>query len=487
MKTQHFARVSIAKAVAATIILPFQMMPIAEGATVPQDIEVADIARLCVRVNGIGETGLGRVIGTDGATRYEIAGSELRVYIAPVDQLGDMTVTVDGAYGQVRLHAVTFVAVTETGAGTVVVAPYVFNAISAGGGDYKTDAYMDGDGRVMVERGEDGSTMILDEHENPILKRNADGSVQYFDAYQSARLMIDAHGNVSLNYTEDETVKTLQLAEAILARTSKHLLYNTAGETTIKDDEGNVLTHAQIYAMLMSTPDFVVLVRSNHAFHPNLVTPTQIAFTCTYYGTDGKISTERVNITNANVVTYTSGKAVTFGSKNNVAIGSNTTASGNNSHAEGDSTTASAPTSHAEGAYTTARGAASHAEGVSTTASGNYSHAEGNNTTAISTYSHAEGSNTTASGTASHAEGAYTISGNYSHAEGAFNKLEGDSYTFMHGCGTSNNDRRNAFLIVGSDVYMYGIGGYDGTNYGEEGVKSVQTVIRELQLKLVNF
>lgn len=57
----------------------------------------------------------------------------------------------------------------------------------------------------------------------------------------------------------------------------------------------------------------------------------------------------------------------------------------------------------------------------------------------------------------------------------------------MHGCGTSSDDLCNAFLIAGDQIYMRGIGDYDGTNYGAEGVKSVQTVIRELQLKLINF
>lgn len=90
--------------------------------------------------------------------------------------------------------------------------------------------------------------------------------------------------------------------------TEKHLLqFENAGQ--IKED-GKVLTHAEIYDMLMNTPDFVVLVYADHAFHPNLVTPSQIAFTCSYLGVDGQISTERVNITSANVVTYTPSKGV---------------------------------------------------------------------------------------------------------------------------------------------------------------------------------
>lgn len=119
---------------------------------------------------------------------------------------------------------------------------------------------------------------------------------------------------------------------------------------------------------------------------------------------------------------------------NSVALGIDSTASGNYSMTEGKQTTASGEAAHAEGVSTTASKVGAHAEGGSTKASGNYSHAEGYSTTASGTYSHAEGAYSTSSGAYSHAEGSYTkvttsasstpllssstTGGQYGHAEG---------------------------------------------------------------------
>lgn len=150
-----------------------------------------------------------------------------------------------------------------------------------------------------------------------------------------------------------------------------------------------------------------------------------------------------------------------------VAVGNNTTASGELSFAEGNITVASNVAAHAEGANTTASGEESHAEGWGTTASGNHAHAEGQTTTASGANAHAEGIDTTASGNYSHAEGsATTASGARAHAEGygtiaqrklqhVFGKLNvadtagsnadslGD-YIEIVGNGTAENARSNA-------------------------------------------
>lgn len=200
-------------------------------------------------------------------------------------------------------------------------------------------------------------------------------------------------------------------------------------------------------------------------------------------------------------------KANTTIGTNSVAVGNNTTASGNFSFAEGSNTVASAYNAHAEGLsteandsaahaegietlasyaahaegyWTEAIGDSSHAEGMSAIASGRYSHAEGDTTTASGYAAHAEGKNTTASEEATHAEGSGTTasaeqahaegyysvaSGYYSHAQnmgtiaakrsqnvfGEYNIAEtgGNSYsrgTYVEivGNGTTNNDRSNA-------------------------------------------
>ena len=132
-----------------------------------------------------------------------------------------------------------------------------------------------------------------------------------------------------------------------------------------------------------------------------------------------------------------------------VALGYNTTASGDISHAEGNLTTASGEVSHAEGYNTTASGFASHAEGNLTTASGDISHAEGINTIASGEASHAEGGNTTASGAGSHAEGGGTIASSESqHVEGRYNIEDTENkYAHIVGNGTADNARSNAHTL----------------------------------------
>lgn len=206
------------------------------------------------------------------------------------------------------------------------------------------------------------------------------------------------------------------------------------------------------------------------------------------------------------------------------AEGYRTTATGNYSHAEGAITTASGNNSHSEGVRTTATGSGAHAEGTSTNvytqgtntddnyslASGQSSHVEGLNTKATATAAHAEGNLSVASGAQSHAEGEATkAKGRSSHTEGEqtvaknrgehacgrFNKSnsyapnEGSNpKNTLHsvGIGTSDTNRKNAHEIMQDGKhYIYGIGGYDGTNAvtpNAQGIiaKSVQEVINEL-------
>ena len=148
--------------------------------------------------------------------------------------------------------------------------------------------------------------------------------------------------------------------------------------------------------------------------------------------------------------------------------------------------------SHAEGFQTTAHGPFSHTEGQGTKATKTAAHAEGNYTQATGEGSHSEGFYSEASGRSSHAEGEHTKATNtYEHAEGTFNKsnnISGDtSGSTIHsiGIGTSENDRKNAFEVMqNGDAYLYGAGGYDGTNPGGEGVKTVQTQLNEIGGKM---
>ena len=143
-----------------------------------------------------------------------------------------------------------------------------------------------------------------------------------------------------------------------------------------------------------------------------------------------------------------------------------------------------------EGSSAHAGGDNSHAEGYNTTASGNNSHAEGMNTIASSENSHAEGYSTTASGTCSHVEGYNTTTSNDSeHAEGKYNVSntgETNDEKTIHsiGIGTDVENRKNAVEVMqNGDVYIKGVGDYDGDNLKTDETnpsKTVQAVINDI-------
>ena len=145
-----------------------------------------------------------------------------------------------------------------------------------------------------------------------------------------------------------------------------------------------------------------------------------------------------------------------------------------------------------EGAFeNTASGEHSHAEGYWTKALGRYSHAEGYSATASGDFSHAAGNSTTASGMSSCTEGYYTKANNdYEHAEGSYNASNTgstDDLKTRHsvGIGDISVARKNAHEIMANgDHYVYGVGGYDGTNAVEDTSKTLQEVINN---KAENF
>lgn len=147
---------------------------------------------------------------------------------------------------------------------------------------------------------------------------------------------------------------------------------------------------------------------------------------------------------------------------------------GTGSHQEGDGH-AFGENSHAEGIMTIAR-SSSHAEGYGTVAFGYGAHAEGYGTKTSKSSSHAEGEFTEAGGQASHAEGYYTKTQNQGeHAEGCFNKSN-DRTLHSIGIGSSEKNRKNAFEVMrNGDVFLYGLGEYDGTN--PDKANTIQQVI----------
>ena len=202
---------------------------------------------------------------------------------------------------------------------------------------------------------------------------------------------------------------------------------------------------------------------------------------------------EGFNVIASDINSHAEGNGTTASGANSHAEGNGTTAKNSNSHAEGFNTMASGINSHAEGDGTTASGINSHAEGSGTIASSTYSHAEGLSTTASGSHSHAEGRNTIASGLGSHAEGSgTTASGNYSHAAGfgttapynnlfvcgKYNFPDITKAIFTIGCGTSNESRVNALVVLNNgQIYIKNLGGYEGKNITQE-MKSLQDIIQ---------
>lgn len=171
----------------------------------------------------------------------------------------------------------------------------------------------------------------------------------------------------------------------------------------------------------------------------------------------------------------------TEANKNNShAEGYVTVANGDASHAEGDETQAAGKWSHAEGYMSLAEGIASHAEGQYTTASGDYSHAEGTSTRASYINAHAEGQDTTAGAANAHAEGQGTVTAEVGgHVAGRYNAVVTNGL-FNLGIGSSNDKRKSAMIIDGTNgkVYFIDAGGYDGgTNITN--AKSIQDILKD--------
>lgn len=217
----------------------------------------------------------------------------------------------------------------------------------------------------------------------------------------------------------------------------------------------------------------------------------------------------------------TGNNSVVFGSRNNIASGTNSFcegehngsnwgafgershcegyqnyAQGNNSHAEGYRTTASGFISHAEGTYTTASGSnGSHAEGSGTTASGGYgSHAEGANSKASGKVSHAEGEGTEASADYSHAGGIHTISNTVAGtAIGKYN-ISGNNKLFVVGNGTDDNNRSDAFVVYdngnilfNNNLFMSGSGHSQFLTYAQQDYANNDTNTRAISNDDFNY
>lgn len=177
---------------------------------------------------------------------------------------------------------------------------------------------------------------------------------------------------------------------------------------------------------------------------------------------------------------HAEGQLTNATASNSHAEGNSTVASGVNSHTEGYNTKATKSNSHAEGQLTNASGLSSHAEGRETEAVGDYSHAEGTSTRALYINAHAEGQDTMAGAANAHAEGQGTVTAEVGgHVAGKYNAVVANGL-FNFGIGSSNDKRKSAMIIDGTNgkVYFIDAGGYDGgTNITN--AKSIQDILKD--------
>ena len=181
----------------------------------------------------------------------------------------------------------------------------------------------------------------------------------------------------------------------------------------------------------------------------------------TYTAGDG------INISAQDVISSTTFKRGT-GSNSIRAIQSYTTASGANSFAVGESASASASDA-------VAIGYSASASGIESVAIGKVAYATSSDAAAF-------GYSTSAAGEYATALGCYAqTKNNYEVGLGKYNKsinsgTNAEKTQFTVGCGTASNSRANLIEAKqNKDIYVYGIGGFDGTNASQ--ADTLQTVI----------
>lgn len=309
-------------------------------------------------------------------------------------------------------------------------------ARAAGGGN-KTNQYFDADGRLLMQRNEDGSTTYYDENEVERITIDSNGAVVHINAPLTQGRENIASGNNSF-------------AHGVQSQATGAASHSEGGATQAI----GICAHAEG----SSAQDTPGRAQGDYSHSEGVG--------CHADGYASHAEGMKTRATGAEC--HAEGNNTTAGNSQSHAEGLNSVASGAQSHAEGNTTTASGTCSHSEGLSTTANNQGSHAEGYRTTASGQYSHAEGNYTVAGGNESHAEGERTTTAASNSHVQGRWN------------NSKELGNASFAHGCGSSETTRKNALLISGSQIYILGVGGYDGTNSGTEGVMSLQQVIASM-------
>lgn len=213
-------------------------------------------------------------------------------------------------------------------------------------------------------------------------------------------------------------------------------------------------SHAEGYGIGVSTPlSFKIsgdastttyTTSTAHSLKPGDI----VVYKCTPYSGDNPIVLAKVR-TVPNNTTFTVDKTLCqpYDISNGNIYDGRGIAYNTGSHSEGYGSNAIGQTAHAEGRYTVASGSDSHAEGDHTVTGSSYSHAEGSYTKTINMYEHAQGRYNMP----------HNVNSNFGNAGNTLNTI---------GIGTADNNRKNAVEVMqNGDVYITGIGNYDGSNY----------------------
>lgn len=143
----------------------------------------------------------------------------------------------------------------------------------------------------------------------------------------------------------------------------------------------------------------------------------------------------------------------------------------------------------ADGANHTVSGQYANVCGVGNTASGVASHTEGSNNRTTGKNGHTEGASNVNNSESGHVEGYENIAQNdCEHAEGRYNRSHKGNTAASNtrhsiGIGLNASGRKNAVEVMeNGDVYIIGVGDYDGTNPGDG--KSLQAALTQINSTL---
>lgn len=121
------------------------------------------------------------------------------------------------------------------------------------------------------------------------------------------------------------------------------------------------------------------------------------------------------------------------------------------------------------------------------------SHSENHGNVSYGEGSHSEGEYTVAIGDFSHTEGVGTVTNNKGeHAEGQYNKSTKTNTTYGNagntqhsiGIGTSSARKNAVEVMQNGDMYVVGLGGYDGTNPTATTSSSIQSIVSGIVTQL---